>query len=160
MNNLNESPVFFGEGEPQPFCCESFTEDDQLLQEVGTDQESDIKDEEAINRGTGNRIMEFYLSSTQCEFQDCKSLAKFHCIDGDSYKGGCGRLYCADHASAAEVSGKSDEELCLLCSDCEDKFRQQALVWKMYCLVSLLSIIVCMFFIWKILVTVLLTPEM
>ena len=75
--------------------------------------------------------MEFYLSKAECEFEDCKSEAKFHCIAGDFYKIGCGRLYCADHSSTAETSVKHDEELCLLCSDCEEKFREEELAWKM-----------------------------
>ena len=61
-----------------------------MLKEVGSEDEIEEFDAEKIDN-SGNRIMEFYLSATQCEFKGCESLAKYHCADGTSYKVGCGR---------------------------------------------------------------------
>ena len=113
---------------------------------------------EKIDR-SGNRIMEFYLSATQCEFKGCESLAKFHCADGTSYKVGCGRVYCLEHSNKREDDVKGEDDLCRLCSDCEEQFRQEAIAWRVYCCLSIISIFVSMMFIWRIVVSVILASE-
>ena len=77
MNALNKSPVFGREQSSSQFYdVDDLDEEQQLLAEIEAEEFLEVEVEEYDDeKGSGNRIMEFYLSQTQCEYPDCESLA-------------------------------------------------------------------------------------
>ena len=54
-----------------------------------------VTDEESI---VVSRLEDFYFNVAECEFGECQIPAIHHCADTTLYWGGCGRLFCAEHA--------------------------------------------------------------
>ena len=77
MSELHKNPGFGTEEDKAQLCgSDDFDEDQQLLQEMEVEDFLEVEVEEYDDeKGNSNRIMEFYLSQTQCEFPDCESLA-------------------------------------------------------------------------------------
>lgn len=101
-----------------------------------------------------NRLKDFYYREMQCEFEGCNELAEFHCTDGASLRQTCGKIHCKLHTHNPYKQDKdSNDSLASLCAYCHAELKAEAFTWKCYALLSLVTIIVSVFIIYKLAIT-------
>ena len=67
-----------------------------------------------------NRLEDFYLNESKCEFEGCGWAAAHHCCDVTLYWQGCGRVFCEEHAKSAKDTEEGDA-LAFVCTDCHQR---------------------------------------
>ena len=76
-----------------------------------------VSSPEETDKMIPNRLHDFYINESKCEFDQCQETAIHHCCDATLYWEGCGRVFCEKHAKAAK--GDDDlESLAFICAEC------------------------------------------
>ena len=92
-----------------------------------------------------NRLDDFYLNESKCEFNNCHWTAKYHCCDYNLYWEGCGRVFCEDHGKSAK-DAEEGEALAFVCIECHMRYK----TWKYYSFCSLFLALMTFALLWKI----------
>ena len=91
-----------------------------------------------------NRLEDFYIHESKCEFDGCAWTAVHHCCDTSLYWQGCGRLFCEEHAKSAKDPEEGDA-IALVCRDCQQHYTS----WKSYSIGALFVILLTFGLLWK-----------
>ena len=91
-----------------------------------------------------NRLEEFYNNEMICEFEDCECKAIHHCVDGNLYWEGCGRVFCDQHAKSVKDT-EDGEALAFVCTDCNQRQKD----WRCYSFLTLLFVLLSFGILWK-----------